>query len=326
MELARGSIADRPWGVTLGAVAARSLTGEVIVRSSAGVFRMLFAAGTLVDAMAPGTRSYAALQAAARTFAVEHGEFVVTQTAVEHACAIAIGQVIYLGARVFMCPRRLAADLRYYGDRFALTDDADPVAGALGLTAGEQAVLTVLRAGGSLHQLEAAHVDPRTAHAVTYALLAVRACVPITAAPTARTTPRLARGTLPADRNALARDAFGRGQRALDGGALDLAVTELARAVDLAPADFHYGAMLAWARFCAADDKAAVAEATRQTLHRAILRSSAPEAAQFFLGRVERMLGREREALRHFTAVLDAQPDHPDAASEVRVLQARLAR
>jgi tetratricopeptide (TPR) repeat protein len=126
------------------------------------------------------------------------------------------------------------------------------------------------------------------------------------------------------DRPALAANAYRRGERALDDNALERAITELRRAVELAPNEFHYQATLAWAQFCAADDKPAVADATRAVLSRAILRSDNPEQAQFFLGRVERMLGREKEALRHFNAVLASQPDHREAASEVRVLEARL--
>lgn len=129
----------------------------------------------------------------------------------------------------------------------------------------------------------------------------------------------------PADRAALAQNAFRRGEIALDDNALDRAIAELTRAVELAPGEIHYEAVLAWARFCAAADKHAIADATRGVLAKAILRSKVPEAAHFYLGRVERMLGREREALRRFKAVLELRPDHREAASEVRVLEARLA-
>ena len=36
------------------------------------------------------------------------------------------------------------------------------------------------------------------------------------------------------------------------------------------------------------------------------------------------MLGREREALGHFQSVLMIKPNHSEASSEVRVLEARL--
>jgi hypothetical protein len=45
--------------------------------------------------------------------------------------------------------------------------------------------------------------------------------------------------------------------------------------------------------------------------------------ARFYLGRVERMLGRDAEAQRHFRDVLAASPGHVEAAAELRVLELR---
>ena len=39
---------------------------------------------------------------------------------------------------------------------------------------------------------------------------------------------------------------------------------------------------------------------------------------------IERMLGKEREALQHFQEVLRIKPSHGEAASEARVLEQRL--
>ncbi|MGN6104609.1 MAG: tetratricopeptide repeat protein [Kofleriaceae bacterium] len=103
------------------------------------------------------------------------------------------------------------------------------------------------------------------------------------------------------------------------------AIAEFTRAVELTPNEVDYAATLAWARFCAASDKQSLAAATREVLTRAIRKSQMPEIARFYLGRVERMLGRDREALRHFQEVLEVQPKHADAAAEVRVIEARLA-
>ena len=44
----------------------------------------------------------------------------------------------------------------------------------------------------------------------------------------------------------------------------------------------------------------------------------------FYLGRVERMLGREKQALGHFMEVLMIKPHHSEASSEVRILEQRL--
>jgi cytochrome c-type biogenesis protein CcmH/NrfG len=124
---------------------------------------------------------------------------------------------------------------------------------------------------------------------------------------------------------AAAKSAFKRGQNRLKADDLEGAIVELARAVELQPAETDYAATLAWARFCHAPDKPAFAQATREALNKAIRKSPTPELAQFYLGRVERMLGRDKEALRLFQEVLEAQPKHADAAAEIRVIEARLA-
>jgi cytochrome c-type biogenesis protein CcmH/NrfG len=128
-----------------------------------------------------------------------------------------------------------------------------------------------------------------------------------------------------ADRKTLAAEAYQRGQAALRADQPVKAVVDLAEAVELAPHDVDYGALLGWARFCASSDKAAVVAETRRALERAIHRSTRPEIARFYLGRVERMVGRDQLALHHFREVLELVPGHTDAASEIRVLEARLA-
>jgi len=122
-----------------------------------------------------------------------------------------------------------------------------------------------------------------------------------------------------------AEEAFRRAELALRRDQPQAAVGELERAVQLHPDEADYQAALAWARFCAAPDKPAVAAATRSALDRAIQRAPRSVTPRLYLGRVERMLGRDQDALRHFREVLAAAPGHADAASEVRALEARLA-
>jgi cytochrome c-type biogenesis protein CcmH/NrfG len=122
-----------------------------------------------------------------------------------------------------------------------------------------------------------------------------------------------------------AQEAFRRGEMAMRRDQFALAITEFARAKELGPKEPDYDAMLAWAKFCEAIDKKAIAAETRKILEGASRRADKPMLAMFYLGRVERMLGRDKEALVHFQAVLDLQPHHKDAASEVRVLEGRLA-
>jgi hypothetical protein len=84
--------------------------------------------------------------------------------------------------------------------------------------------------------------------------------------------------------------------------------------------------MLAWTKFAASTDKASIAAETRGKLTRAADQSDRSPAARFYLGRVERILGREREALSHFQEVLRIKPNHAEASSEIRVLEARLRK
>jgi cytochrome c-type biogenesis protein CcmH/NrfG len=124
----------------------------------------------------------------------------------------------------------------------------------------------------------------------------------------------------------LAAEAAERASRALASDKPEAAVLELKKAVELVPNNVDYNALLGWALFCAADDKGAVAAESRKLLEKAVYKSQQPAVAQFYLGRVERILGRDKEALRHFHAVLDVVPSHSDASAEVRVIEARLKR
>jgi len=122
-----------------------------------------------------------------------------------------------------------------------------------------------------------------------------------------------------------AEEAFRRGELALRRDQPQAAITELERAIQLNPDEADYRAVLAWSQFCAAADKPAIAAATRVALDQAIQRAPRAVTARFYLGRVERMLGRDQEALRHFRDVLTACPGHAEAAAEQRVIEARLA-
>jgi hypothetical protein len=124
----------------------------------------------------------------------------------------------------------------------------------------------------------------------------------------------------------LAAEAVDRATRALASDKPEAAVLELKKALELVPNHVDYNALLGWALFCAADDKVSVATEARKLLEKGVYKSQQPEVAQFYLGRVERILGRDKEALRHFQAVLDVLPNHRDASAEVRVIEARMKR
>jgi hypothetical protein len=122
-----------------------------------------------------------------------------------------------------------------------------------------------------------------------------------------------------------AAEAYKRGQDALRVDAIPQAIAELTKATELNPHEFDYHAMLAWAQFCGASDRARVAEKTRKMLGHAIQKSRQPELPRLFLGRMERMLGRDREALVHFQQIVDVDPTHAEANEEIRALQGKLA-
>lgn len=123
-----------------------------------------------------------------------------------------------------------------------------------------------------------------------------------------------------------AEEAFKRGEMALRRDALPQAIEEFKKAVELNKDEAEYQAMLTWALFCAAPDKMAIASETRKSLDRLISKSSQKSVtARFYLGRVERMLGRDREALNHFHGVLEVAGNHAEATSEIRVIESRLA-
>jgi len=123
-----------------------------------------------------------------------------------------------------------------------------------------------------------------------------------------------------------AEEAFRRGEMALRREQLETAMKEFTMAVELQPEEPEYQALFTWTKFAAATDKQALAQKTRSELQRAAERSERSPTARFYLGRVERILGREREALDHFREVIRLKPNHSEASSEVRVLEARLKK
>jgi len=121
-----------------------------------------------------------------------------------------------------------------------------------------------------------------------------------------------------------AEEVFRQGEMALRRDQLPQALDAFKQAVELQPNESEYQALLAWALFASATDKAAIAGQTRRALIKAAEANDMSATAPFYLGRVERMLGREKEALEHFRSVLSIKPSHSEALSEVRILEQRL--
>jgi hypothetical protein len=392
VELARGTIAERPWAITLATFARRGASGQITLLADAKRYAIAFERGAIVAARSPVAadsvarvaltlhlatteqiaelrtqlanaphrdeiellaalahlslgqtqrlRHEAILRRAARTFALEAGEYIFEATSALPARGIEVDirAVVYHGIRMHMSDERLAADARVLGGmRFVLEPHATDELYRYGFAENEWTILAALREGATLPELEARHrdIDPRTMQAAVYALVACG---------TARAqSAKLARGTrervqtppgvpivpfLPRAKTnpELAAEAVERAERALKNEQIETAVLELKKACALAPDDVNYAALLSWAVFCAAHDKHAIAGETKAALERALARTDKPMVARFYLGRVERMLGHDREALQHFHAVLLADPNHREASAEIRVLQARLRR
>jgi tetratricopeptide (TPR) repeat protein len=146
-----------------------------------------------------------------------------------------------------------------------------------------------------------------------------------TAAPPTRPTPGPTQPPLtPMEQARLDGDAARkRGELALRAEHFGTAVQEFAKAVELDPRNGVNAALLAWARFLGASDRRSIAAETRRALEHANNDTEDP-LPQIFRGRVERLLGNEREALHIFREVLQFQPENTDAISEARVLEQRL--
>ena len=119
-------------------------------------------------------------------------------------------------------------------------------------------------------------------------------------------------------------ECYARGLALLARNDPERAFIELASAAKLSKDPDHI-ALAAWAKFCLATDKESLARHTRNVLSIAVMKSDTPELARFYLGRVERMLGRDREALQMFKSVVELVPRHAEALAEIRTLEARLA-
>lgn len=121
-----------------------------------------------------------------------------------------------------------------------------------------------------------------------------------------------------------AEEAYKKGEMAMRREDLGTAIAELARACELNPEEPDFSALHAWAVFCATPDKTTIARQTRSTLEKAVQRSPKAINPRFYLGRVHRMLGNDKEALEMFRDVLLDKPHHSEAQAEVRAIEARL--
>lgn len=120
-----------------------------------------------------------------------------------------------------------------------------------------------------------------------------------------------------------AEEAFRIGEMALRRDQLEIALEQFKKAVELNPEEADHHALLGWTMFAAAADKPAASKDARALLDRAARMATKAVAPRLYLGRMARMLGRDREAIDHFTEVLRIAPHHVEASSELRLLEQR---
>ncbi len=131
--------------------------------------------GRLTPDQVARLRRRATAHRAARTFALERGEFILTDTVTagwHPDAAVDVRAVIYLGARLMLSEQRLSGDLGMLGASFRLREDAIPDLPQFGLSDVERPILGALRQGASLQAVEqaASEIDQRLVRAAIYAL------------------------------------------------------------------------------------------------------------------------------------------------------------
>ncbi|MGE0868650.1 MAG: DnaJ domain-containing protein [Kofleriaceae bacterium] len=124
-------------------------------------------------------------QRAARSFALDRGEFVIDdQVTIATAAtnALDVRAVVYLGARQFLSEARLNSDLGVLGQWFQIKPDAVGDLGQFGFGEAERPVLTALGTGAGLAELERPDREQRMVRAVVYTLVSCGVCA-VDAAP-----------------------------------------------------------------------------------------------------------------------------------------------
>jgi tetratricopeptide (TPR) repeat protein len=123
-----------------------------------------------------------------------------------------------------------------------------------------------------------------------------------------------------------AEEHFRIGEMALRRDQYNLALEEFRRAVELNPEEADHHAMLGWTIFVAAADRASVVAEARAMLDRAIKIAPRAVTPKLLLGKLERISGRDTEAMAQFREVLRLSRDHVEASSELRILEMRAAQ
>jgi tetratricopeptide (TPR) repeat protein len=120
-----------------------------------------------------------------------------------------------------------------------------------------------------------------------------------------------------------AEEHFRKGEMALRRDQLDIAHAEFKAAVAMNPNDGEHHALLAWTTYATAPDKTKIRGDLRKLFDEATRLAPRSVTPFLYLGRIARLDGKDADAIEHFNRVLQMMPGHSEAASELRVLEAR---
>lgn len=123
-----------------------------------------------------------------------------------------------------------------------------------------------------------------------------------------------------------AEEAFRLGEMALRRNHISEALEKFEQAVELNPDEGEHHAYLAWVKWCAARDKARVLHEIREGMNRAAELSPNSPVPYLLDGHIARQQGDLDRAEKLYRRALQAEPDHIEARSELRLLRQRKRR
>jgi curved DNA-binding protein CbpA len=123
-----------------------------------------------------------------------------------------------------------------------------------------------------------------------------------------------------------AEETFRLGEMALRRSQFDQARVLFEEAVSLNPEEAEYHALLAWAIWLSSANKQVVAPDVQRRFAQALALSPQCVPAHFYGGQVAKNSGQIQAAIEAFRTVIDLEPEHVEAALELRLLRGRLRR
>lgn len=129
--------------------------------------------------------------------------------------------------------------------------------------------------------------------------------------------------TAQASRILIAEEHFKRGEFALRRASYAAALEEFQSAIELNDAEAEYHASLGWAKWCNAADKPAIQAEVRADFSKALKLNNRCMDAFYYRGRMYNELHDTEKAYKAFSQVLQLDPDHVEAAREIRVMDMR---